>query len=55
MEHVAFLADLDGVAGVVAALEPHDDVHVAGEHVDKFALALVTPLGAYQNIHRHDP
>ena len=40
------LAADDRVAGVVAALEAHDDVGVLGEQVDDLALALVAPLGA---------
>ena len=54
MQHISLVADLDGVPGVVAALKAHHHVDVAGQHVDKFAFALVTPLGADQNVHRHD-
>ena len=43
------LAD-DRVAGVVAALEAHDDVGLLGNQVDDLALALIAPLGAdYDN------
>ena len=36
----------DRVAGVVAALVAHDEVHVLGEEVGELALSLVTPLGS---------
>ena len=36
----------DRVAGVVAALEAHDEVGLLGEQVGDLALALVAPLGA---------
>ena len=55
MQHVTLVADLDGVPGIVAALKAHHHVDVAGQHVDKFSLALVAPLGPDQNVHRHDP
>ena len=38
--------DHQGVAGVVAALETHDDVGLLGEPVDDLAFAFVAPLGA---------
>jgi hypothetical protein len=34
------------VPGVVAALEPHHGLHVIGQQIDDFALALVAPLQA---------
>src|SRR6185369_9245339 len=34
----------EGVAGVMPALEAHDDVGLLGEPVDDLALALVAPL-----------
>ena len=43
---VGLVADDERVAGVVAALEAHDDVGAAREPVDDFAFALVAPLGA---------
>ena len=45
----ALAVHLDGVSGVVAALETHDDVAVRSEHVNDFTLAFVTPLGADNN------
>ena len=45
-ELVGLGADDEGVAGVVAALETHDDVGLLGQPVDDLALALVAPLGA---------
>ena len=44
----------DRVAGVVAALEAHDDVGPLGEQVGHLALALVAPLGADDHQSRHD-
>ena len=41
-----FVADDQGVAGVVPALEAHHRGGVLGEQIDDLALALVTPLGA---------
>jgi hypothetical protein len=34
------------VPGVVAALEAHHGLHVIGQQIDDFALALVAPLQA---------
>ena len=49
MENVFFLADENGVAGVIAALGAHDDIGLLGEHVDDFTFAFVTPLGAHKD------
>jgi hypothetical protein len=38
------IADDEGVAGIVAALETHDDIGTLGQPVDDLALALVAPL-----------
>ena len=46
---VGLVADDEGVAGVVAALEAHDDVGALGQPVDDLALALVAPLGAHHH------
>ena len=55
-ELVGLGADDEGVAGVVAALEAHDDVGLVGQPVDDLALALVAPLGANDHDVRHaDP
>jgi len=44
---LALLAlDDDGVAGVVSAGASGANVCISSEDIDKFALALVTPLGA---------
>jgi hypothetical protein len=45
-ELVGLVADHDGVAGIVAALEPHHDVGAVGEPVDDLAFAFVAPLSA---------
>ena len=46
------LAD-DRVAGVVAALEAHDEVGPLGEQVVDLSLSLVAPLGADDHHSRH--
>src|SRR6266545_243299 len=46
VERVQVLAHLDGVPGVRAALETHDDVRLVREEVDDLALALVPELAA---------
>ena len=43
-----------GVAGVVAALVPNDEVHPVGEVVDGLALALIPPLGPEHDGGRHE-
>ena len=43
----------DGVAGVVAALGPDDDVGTTGQQVDDLALTLVTPLATNNGENRH--
>ena len=45
--------DVDGVAGVVAALIARDDREVRRQQVDDLALAFVAPLGA-QHCDVHD-
>ena len=49
MQDVFLFADENGVPGVVAAGVADDDVRVFGEHVNDFAFAFVTPLGADKN------
>ena len=45
--------DVDGVAGVVAALVAGDDVEARREQIDDLALAFVAPLRAeHREIHR---
>ena len=46
VQGVLLVADDDGVAGVVAAVELDDVVDAAAEQVGRLALALVAPLGA---------
>ncbi len=43
---VGLVADHQRVAGVMAALEAHDDIGAAGQPVHHLSLALVAPLGA---------
>ena len=45
-ELVGLTVDDEGVAGIVAALEAHDDVGLLRQPVDDLALPLVAPLGA---------
>ena len=45
-ELVGLVADHDGVAGIVAALEAHHHLGPVGEPVDDLAFAFVAPLGA---------
>ncbi len=47
------IAELDGVAGVVAALEADHGVERRAEQVDDLALALVAPLHAQNHAVRH--
>ena len=46
VEDEFFFTDLDGVAGVVAALGAHDDVSLPGQHVDDLSFSFIAPLGA---------
>jgi hypothetical protein len=49
LEHVLFLADDDGVAGVVASGNANDVIEGASEVVDYLSLAFVSPLRAHDN------
>ena len=46
VQHERAVADVDGVAGVRAALVAHHPVGALGEHVDELALPFVAPLRA---------
>jgi len=46
MEGVLVAIGNNGMAGVCATIETCADVIVLGEEIDKFAFALITPLGA---------
>ncbi len=52
-ELVGDAVDDERVAGVVPALEAHDDVRLDGQPVDDLALAFVAPLGADDDHVRH--
>ncbi len=52
-EGVLLLTHDDGVAGVVAPLEPDHDVGVLCEEVSDATLAFVAPLGTQDNGGRH--
>ncbi len=43
----------DGMAGVIAARGPNDDLRLARQHVDDLTLALITPLSADNGHDRH--
>src|SRR5687767_3857909 len=45
MENGFFAVDDQGVACIIAALKPHDDIRFVGEKVDHFPLAFIPPLG----------
>ena len=49
MQDEFFLADLDRVTGVVAALRADDDVGLLGEDVDDLSFSFIAPLGADEN------
>ena len=46
--------NLEGVAGVVAALEAHDDLTCGTEHINDLALAFVAPLRPDDDRVRHN-
>src|ERR1019366_5375744 len=50
---VLLVLDHDGVAGVVAAVEPHAVVDLVAEQAGGLALTLVTPLGADEHDRGH--
>ena len=50
---VLLVVDHDGVAGIVAAVEPHAIVDLVAEQVGGLALTLVTPLGADEHDRGH--
>jgi hypothetical protein len=41
--------DDQGMAGVVAPVEPDDDIGVLRVQIDNFSLPLVTPLGSHNH------
>ena len=47
------ITDDEGMSGIVTALEAHHDIRPAGQPVDHFALALISPLGADDRHIRH--
>ena len=53
MQRVAVVADDHGVPGVVPALVADHVVDLVTEQVSRLALALVTPLCAYEHNGRH--
>jgi hypothetical protein len=54
VQDIFFGAEKNCVSGVVAAGVADNDIRLLGEHVNDFALALVTPLGADQNCVCHN-
>ncbi len=53
VDRVLLVVDHDGVAGIVAAVEPHAVVDLVAEQVGGLALTLVTPLGADEHDRGH--
>ena len=45
MKYERLLADLNGVAGIMAALIPRDDIEVLGKQINNLAFAFIAPLG----------
>jgi len=37
------------MTGIVAPLASDDDIDLAGQDIDNFSFALISPLGAYKN------
>src|SRR5204862_266615 len=46
LENIFLLAYKNGMAGVMPALIPRDDVELLGKEIDDLPLALVSPLGS---------
>ena len=53
VELEGLLADDDGVASVVSPVEPDDEVRLGGVEVRHLPLALISPLGPYDDSDRH--
>src|SRR5262249_13555850 len=49
VEDILLAADVNGVAGVVAALSADNDVRLFSKDIDNFAFSFVAPLGTHQN------
>ena len=47
MQRISFVANHDGMARIGATVVSDDEVMIAGENIDEFALAFVSPLEAY--------
>ena len=56
MEHIAFFADNDRVAGIAAALITNRHINVLGKDIDELPLAFITPLSTHHHyIHQAIP
>ena len=53
MQDVLLVSHLDGMPGIGAALEPHDDISLFTQEIDDLALAFVPPSCAYENANGH--
>jgi hypothetical protein len=53
VQRILLVAHDDRVAGVVAAVELHDEVDLLAEQIGCLAFALIAPLGAEQRDRRH--
>jgi hypothetical protein len=54
VEDVLSIPDAHRMTRVRASLVTRNDIGVLGKHVDDFSLPLITPLGAYDDLDRHE-
>jgi hypothetical protein len=54
VENKLAIADAHGVPRVRASLVACHDIGIAGKHVDDLSFSFVAPLGADNNLNRHD-
>jgi hypothetical protein len=53
MQNMFLIVELEGVTGIGSTLEPGNYIIIPRERIDQFALTLIAPLQAEQNIHFH--
>ena len=53
MQDGLFPPDLNGMPRIVSALEAYNESALPAEHINNFAFAFITPLGANNNCVRH--
>ena len=54
VENVTFVTDLNGVTGIVSALETDDHIDILGQNVNEFTFAFIAPLGTDKHIYCHN-